>query len=86
MLFGDYAFRCRFESQAGLPAYKGSMLRGVFGIALKRVVCALRRLECADCLLRSGCLYPAVFDPNLTIDPRKEGRGSPPPHPLPAAP
>ena len=58
------------------------MLRGVFGIALKLIVCSLRRLECSDCLLRSRCLYPAVFDPHLTVDPRKEDRGSAPPHPF----
>ncbi len=82
MLFGNYEFRCRFESEALLPAYKGSMLRGVFGIALKRIVCALRRQECADCLLRTGCLYPAVFETHLAVDPRIEERSSAPPHPF----
>lgn len=65
MRYGNYEFRCRFESEAELPVYKGSTFRGVFGRALKRVVCALKRQECPGCLLKSQCLYPMVFEPAL---------------------
>jgi len=45
-----------------LPPYKGSTLRGVFGHAFKRVVCARGRQDCAGCLLRTGCPYASVFE------------------------
>jgi hypothetical protein len=69
MLFGKYRFKCRFESEAHLPEYKGSTFRGVFGRVLRQVVCALKRQDCPDCLLKRECLYPAVFEPGLTLPP-----------------
>ncbi|OKY75406.1 MAG: hypothetical protein BM485_09105 [Desulfobulbaceae bacterium DB1] len=62
MLVGRYIFHCRFTSPAALPAFKGSMLRGAFGHALKKVVCALRRRSCADCLLVQTCVYSLIFE------------------------
>lgn len=62
MLVGRYLFHCRFTTEARLPAFKGSTLRGAFGHALKRVVCALRRKTCADCLLSTSCVYSLVFE------------------------
>ncbi len=60
--FGRYDFSCVFEDDALLPEYKGSTFRGVFGYALKKVVCALRRQTCDDCLLRQTCVYAFVFE------------------------
>lgn len=71
MLVGRYFFHCRFISPAALPAFKGSMLRGAFGHALKRVVCALHRKSCADCLLSATCVYSLIFEPH-TIPPDKD--------------
>jgi CRISPR-associated endoribonuclease Cas6 len=65
MLFGRYEFRCRFVEAARLPEYKGSTFRGVFGHALKSVVCALEQQECETCLFRSQCLYTLVFETHL---------------------
>ena len=45
-----------------MPPYKGSTIRGAFGVAFKRVVCALRRQSCDDCLLNSRCVYSYVFE------------------------
>jgi len=45
-----------------LPPYKGSTLRGVFGHAFKRIVCAQQRQDCAECLLRTDCPYASVFE------------------------
>ncbi|MBW2031826.1 MAG: CRISPR system precrRNA processing endoribonuclease RAMP protein Cas6 [Deltaproteobacteria bacterium] len=86
MLFGNYSFFCVLDNEAILPYYKGSTFRGVFGTALKRVVCALRKQECKDCILRQRCLYyqvfetppsrphPFVIEPPLTTDTHfKEG-------------
>ncbi|KAF0155224.1 MAG: cytoplasmic protein [Syntrophaceae bacterium] len=74
MQYARYVFSCIFEDDAILPPYKGSTLRGVFGRALKKVVCALKKQDCADCLLAARCIYPAIFEtipnPNVT-DSRK---------------
>lgn len=45
-----------------LPAYKGSTLRGGFGLAFRKVVCALKKMECTDCLLKTKCAYPYIFE------------------------
>jgi len=68
MLYGKYSFKCSFESDTILPQYKGSTFRGIFGHALKKVVCALKRQECEDCLLKDKCVYAFVFE-NAFIHP-----------------
>lgn len=80
MLLGRYVFECVFTNDAALPVYKGSTFRGVFGRALKSVVCALKHRECSDCLLAGRCLYAVVFEPQL--DPGNgRKRIQSPPHP-----
>ncbi|MCP4694741.1 MAG: CRISPR system precrRNA processing endoribonuclease RAMP protein Cas6 [Desulfobacterales bacterium] len=69
MIFGKYLFQCRLETEAILPWYKGSTFRGVFGHALKDVVCALKRQKCESCLLKQQCVYTRVFEPALTGEP-----------------
>lgn len=63
MRYGKYRFLCRLQSEAVLPPYKGSTFRGVFGRALKKVVCALKFQSCEQCLLQEKCLYTRVFEP-----------------------
>jgi len=82
MLYGKYRFSCRLENDAVLPFYKGSTFRGVFGIALKKVVCALKRQECQSCLLKSRCLYAQVFETSLAVEPPAGLRISAVPHPF----
>ena len=82
MQYGKYTFTCRFETDAELPAYKGSTFRGVFGHALKRVVCALKRQECPDCILRERCLYTRVFETALSQGGQDAVRNSAIPHPF----
>ncbi len=82
MLYGKYQFLCRFEKAAILPPYKGSTFRGVFGIALKNVVCALKRLDCKDCVLRQRCLYTLVFETPIALENPRNARVSVPPHPF----
>ncbi len=46
-----------------LPAYKGGVLRGGFGITFKRIVCIYPSLPpCRECSLLYRCPYPAVFE------------------------
>lgn len=78
MLYGRYHFSAAFEDDALLPPFKGSTFRGVFGVALKNVVCALKHRECAECLLNRQCVYALVFE-SLA----QKGDGLPsPPHPF----
>ena len=80
MRYGKYQFVCRLESDALLPDYKGSTFRGALGLSLKHVVCALKRQECPQCLLKQNCIYPAIFEPRLTADFISPGMIAPP-HP-----
>ena len=82
MIYGNYRFQCQFESEAELPIYKGSTFRGVFGHALKRVVCALKRQDCPECILRERCLYTRVFETQLAQGGRNATRNSAVPHPF----
>jgi hypothetical protein len=46
-----------------LPPYKGSTLRGGFGIHFKRMVCFQPQAKsCKPCLLRHNCPYPYLFE------------------------
>jgi len=82
MLFGKYQFFCRLQNEAILPYFKGSTFRGVFGRALKKVVCALKKEECKDCLLRDRCLYVHVFETSLADRESNNSRLNTPPHPF----
>ncbi len=82
MLYGQYHFHCRFRGPAVLPIYKGSTFRGVFGHALKSVVCALKRQACDTCLLVSQCIYPLVFETKLAVPVPDGVKLSAPPHPF----
>lgn len=81
MLFGQYEISCVFTSPASLPPYKGSTFRGLFGHALKKVVCVLKTGVCADCLLRSKCLYAQVFEVIAESNDEGKRRLSARPHP-----
>lgn len=81
MLYGKYNFHCQLDSEANLPYFKGSTFRGVFGRALKKVVCALKLQECSDCLLKHKCLYSQVFE-TIEVTRPVNLKMSAPPHPF----
>lgn len=82
MQYGKYRFICAFETHAELPPYKGSTFRGVFGHALKKVICTLKTQECAACLLRGQCLYPLVFETPSVRQPPPGAHIASAPHPF----
>ena len=82
MLYGKYQFQCCLENEARLPFFKGSTFRGLFGHALKKVVCALKRQECGQCLLKQRCVYALVFETSESVDLPKGSRIASPPHPF----
>jgi len=45
-----------------LPYYKGSTFKGGFGSMFRRIICALKRQDCLDCMLKSRCIYAYVFE------------------------
>ena len=82
MLFGRYQFSCRLTHEAILPHFKGSTFRGVFGRALKNVVCTLKSQECDQCLLKQRCVYALVFETPISLEIPKGSRIASPPHPF----
>ncbi len=60
--FKKFEFQLIPEEPIILPSYKGSTLRGGFGNAFKRVVCALKKNDCADCILKEKCVYSYIFE------------------------
>lgn len=45
-----------------LPEHAGSMLRGAFGMALKKLACITRQKECQSCPLYRSCAYTQIFE------------------------
>lgn len=57
-----YHLTLEAEESGYLPLYPGSMLRGAFGHALKRLVCVMRHRPCEGCPLEHSCIYTTVFE------------------------
>ena len=76
-----YTFHGRWTSEARLPEYLGSALRGAFGWALKKSSCALIDQECATCILRQRCAYAWVFETERYTD-SADGNVNARPHPF----
>jgi hypothetical protein len=56
-------FAFAVETPIRLPDWPGSLLRGAFGHALRRLSCMTRQKDCAACPLFKTCPYPAIFAP-----------------------
>jgi hypothetical protein len=57
-----YRLTAIFEEDLLLPDYAGSLLRGVFGAALRRTACMTGLPDCKACPLWRTCPYPAIFE------------------------
>ena len=57
-----YRFSFRMLAPLALPTFAGSLLRGQFGAALRRVSCMTGEKDCTPCPLRVTCPYPAIFE------------------------
>jgi len=60
--FAVFKFCCRAVDTLNLPVYKGSTLRGGFGITFRRVVCVTKLPACQPCILRDRCSYSYIFE------------------------
>jgi len=80
--YARFGFRLTANEPLVLPAYKGSTLRGGFGHAFKRVVCAVKNKECPDCLLKEKCIYSYVFETPPPSDTKIMRKYKAAPHPF----
>jgi hypothetical protein len=55
----DFAFAPKADVR--LQPYSGSVWRGAFGFALKRLVCVMRMRPCEGCPLAAVCIFPRFF-------------------------
>lgn len=60
--FKSFAFHISPTEPIILPSYKGSTLRGGFGNAFRKIVCAVRKQDCGNCLLSEKCIYSYIFE------------------------
>lgn len=58
-----YRFEWRVTRPMRMPDYAGSMLRGAFGHALRKLACMTKQKECDGCALLASCPYPSIFAP-----------------------
>ena len=57
-----FTFELEARQSLILPPYKGSALRGGFGMAFKKTCCAIQNQECANCQLNQSCAYAYIFE------------------------
>ena len=60
--FQKYSFFCTWTSEALLPIYWGSALRGGLGRWLRKTCCVFRNRKCDDCIVKSSCIYFFIFE------------------------
>lgn len=60
--FQRYQFNFVTTTPLRLDFYAGSLLRGVFGKALRQLSCMTKLKSCPDCPLYRSCPYAAVFE------------------------
>ncbi|MDD2725263.1 MAG: CRISPR system precrRNA processing endoribonuclease RAMP protein Cas6 [Methylovulum sp.] len=60
--FHRYQFNFTLDTPLHLDFYAGSLLRGVFGHALRKVSCMTKLKVCPECPLYRTCPYTTVFE------------------------
>lgn len=80
--FKRFEFQLVPEEPIILPSYKGSTLRGGFGNAFRRVVCALKKNDCDECILKEKCVYSYVFETPPPSDTKMMRKYKSAPHPF----
>lgn len=50
------------DSNFRVPIFIGSMIRGAFGFALKRVVCINPKYNCSECAITHNCLFYKFYE------------------------
>lgn len=80
--YKTFTFSLEAKDVIVLPSYKGSTFRGGFGNVFRRVVCALKKSDCADCILKEKCVYSYVFETPPPSDTKIMRKYKAAPHPF----
>ncbi len=60
---GVWRFVLVAENEGRLPAFKGSAIRGAFGMSLRRMSCVSNiNRDCRKCILFENCIYARTFE------------------------
>lgn len=78
----QYRVQARALEAMQLPEYTGSAWRGVFGHALKSVVCVTGKPSCEGCLLYRNCVYSYIFETPPPADTQVMRKYTAAPHPF----
>jgi hypothetical protein len=65
MKLSKYRFVIKPQQQLILSPYKGSALRGVFGLGLRNLLCPDIRRKCNECMAQNMCIYSYVFETSI---------------------
>ena len=57
-----YEFNIRISRAFEQPDYAGSMLRGLFGHALRKIACVTEQNQCKTCERYRQCIYTEIFE------------------------
>ncbi len=57
-----YQFSFEVLADFMLPEYSGSLLRGIFGHALREICCVTKAQSCTGCSLIQTCFYSEIFE------------------------
>jgi len=62
LYFHKYQINLKPVDYINLPPNKGSTFRGVFGYALRKFICPVKRTDCDECILKYRCVYSTTFE------------------------
>ena len=69
-------FKLHSQGSGELPSFKGSLLRGVFGSALRKTVCVMGTQQlCQDCFLNRQCVNTRIFETLILDEPPRFLKG-----------
>lgn len=74
--FVTLTLHVEMEHPLRLPEHAGSMLRGAFGNALRKLACITRQRDCETCPLMRSCPYPQLFEYSLIYN-KSNGNAGP---------
>jgi len=57
-----YQVRIKSDSRIMLPPFPGTLIRGAFGMALRRATCVTGAKDCQACMLNQTCVYATSFE------------------------
>lgn len=77
----EYRFDFVTTSPLTIRRDNGSAWRGLFGVALKQVVCVMSDPQCSACMVRYSCGYAYLFDTPVPPAAKKMRRYPAAPHP-----